>query len=99
MASGSPTSPGFIVNFVRKAKIPLFTFGPTNENLTRRVLRVKEKTDRRIILEVQRFGRKTPGKPGIYSQGFPTFSRPHYTRTISGHPAENSCRIVSRCHD
>jgi len=32
-----------------------------HKNLTRRVLRVKEKTDQRIILEVQRFGRKTPG--------------------------------------
>lgn len=30
-------------------------------NLTRRVLRVKEKTEERIILEVHRFGRKTPG--------------------------------------
>jgi hypothetical protein len=32
-----------------------------HKNLTRRVLRVREKTEQRIILEVQRFGRKTPG--------------------------------------
>src|SRR5271154_4563334 len=31
------------------------------KNLTRRVLRFKEKTEGHITLEVQRFGRKTPG--------------------------------------
>jgi hypothetical protein len=31
-------------------------------NLTRRVLRVKENADDRIVLEVQRFGRAKPGR-------------------------------------
>ncbi len=43
-------------------KNPLVHLGSDERNLTRRVLRVKENADDRIVLEVQRFGRAKPGR-------------------------------------
>ena len=47
--------------FRQEGKNSLIHLWSDDRNLTRRVVRVKETTDKRIILEVQRFGRKTPG--------------------------------------
>ncbi|MFZ0431534.1 MAG: hypothetical protein WAL86_02460, partial [Candidatus Acidiferrales bacterium] len=46
----------------REAQQPLVHLWSDKRNLTRRVLRVKEQTAERIILEVQRFGRAKPGR-------------------------------------
>jgi len=43
-------------------KNPLVHLWSDERNLTRRVLRVKENADDRIVLEVQRFGRAKPGR-------------------------------------
>jgi hypothetical protein len=43
-------------------KTPLVHLWSDERNLTRRVLRVKETADDRIVLEVQRFGRAKPGR-------------------------------------
>jgi hypothetical protein len=43
-------------------KNPLLQLWSDVRNLTRRVLRVKENADDRIVLEVQRFGRAKPGR-------------------------------------
>ena len=52
---------GLHCEFREDGKNPLVHLWSDDRNLTRRVLRVKEKTNQHIILEVQRFGRKTPG--------------------------------------
>jgi hypothetical protein len=46
----------------RQGKTPLVHLWSDERNLTRRVLRVKERADDRIILEVQRFGQSKPGR-------------------------------------
>lgn len=46
----------------RQGKQSLVHLWSDNRNLTRRVVRVKECSDERIILEVQRFGRTRPGR-------------------------------------
>jgi hypothetical protein len=46
----------------RKGKQALVHLWSDERNLTRRVLRVKECADDRIVLEVQRFGRAKPGR-------------------------------------
>lgn len=46
----------------RKGKQALVHLWSDERNLTRRVLRVKERSEDRIILEVQRFGRAKPGR-------------------------------------
>jgi len=46
----------------QEGKQPLVHLWSEDRTLTRRILRVKERTQERIILEVQRFGRKTPGR-------------------------------------
>lgn len=46
----------------RKGNQALVHLWSDERNLTRRVLRVKERTEDRIILEVQRFGRAKPGR-------------------------------------
>jgi hypothetical protein len=46
----------------REGKTPLVHLWSDERNLTRRVLRVKERAEDRIILEVQRFGRGKPGR-------------------------------------
>ncbi len=43
-------------------KSPLVHLWSDERNLTRRILRVKETTSDRIVLEVQRFGRAKPGR-------------------------------------
>jgi hypothetical protein len=43
-------------------KNPLVHLWSDERNLTRRILRVKETADDRIVLEVQRFGRAKPGR-------------------------------------
>jgi hypothetical protein len=43
-------------------KNPLVHLWSDERNLTRRVLRVQENADDRIVLEVQRFGRAKPGR-------------------------------------
>ncbi len=45
-----------------EGKNPLVHLWSDNSNLTRRILRVREQTDERIVLEVRRFGRTKPGK-------------------------------------
>jgi hypothetical protein len=45
-----------------KGKHPLVHLWSDERNLTRRVLGVKEQSDQRIVLEVQRFGRAKPGR-------------------------------------
>jgi hypothetical protein len=52
---------GLHCEFRHEGKKSLVHLWSDQRTLTRRVLRIKEKTDRHIILEVQRFGRKTPG--------------------------------------
>jgi hypothetical protein len=52
---------GLHCEFHQQGKNSVVRLWSEDRNLTRRVLRVKEKTETRIILEVQRFGRKTPG--------------------------------------
>lgn len=44
------------------SKNPLVHLWSAESNLTRRILRVREQTDDRIVLEVRRFGRTKPGK-------------------------------------
>jgi hypothetical protein len=46
----------------RKGNQALVHLWSDERNLTRRVLRVKERADDRIVLEVQRFGRAKPGR-------------------------------------
>ena len=46
----------------RKGKPALVPLGSDERNLTRRVLRVKECAEDRIVLEVQKFGRTNPGR-------------------------------------
>lgn len=46
----------------RKGKQALVHLWSDERNLTRRVLRVKERAEDRIVLEVQRFGRAKPGR-------------------------------------
>jgi hypothetical protein len=46
----------------RQGKTPLVHLWSDERNLTRRVLRVKERAEDRIILEVQRFGQAKPGR-------------------------------------
>jgi hypothetical protein len=48
--------------FRREGKHPLVHLWSDERNLTRRVLRVKECRENRIVLEVQRFGRTKPGQ-------------------------------------
>jgi hypothetical protein len=45
-------------------KNPLVRLWSSESNLTRRILRVRERTDDRIVLEVRRFGRLGRAKPG-----------------------------------
>src|SRR3984957_13720958 len=52
---------GLHFEFRQEGKNSLIHLWSDEQNLTRRVVRVKETTDKHIILEVQRFGRKTPG--------------------------------------
>jgi hypothetical protein len=52
---------GLHFEFRQEGKNSLIHLWSAERNLTRRVVRVKETTDKHIILEVQRFGRKTPG--------------------------------------
>src|ERR1700689_243072 len=46
----------------RKGNDSLLSLSSEDKNLTRRVLRVKEQTPHHIVLEVQHFGRKKPGR-------------------------------------
>lgn len=46
----------------RKGNQALVHLWSDERNLTRRVLRVKERAEDRIVLEVQRFGRAKPGR-------------------------------------
>jgi len=46
----------------QEGKQPLVHLWSEDRTLTRRVLRVKEQTSERIVLEVQRFGRNAPGR-------------------------------------
>src|SRR5271154_1908399 len=46
----------------REGKSPLVHLWSGERNLTRRVLRVREQSQDRIVLEVQRFGRAKPGR-------------------------------------
>jgi hypothetical protein len=52
---------GLHFEFRQEGKNSLIHLWSDDRNLTRRVLRVKENANGRIILEVRRFGRKTPG--------------------------------------
>jgi len=52
---------GLQFEFRQEGKNSLVHLWSDDRNLTRRVLRVKEKTEQRIVLEVRRFGRKAPG--------------------------------------
>ncbi len=45
-----------------EGKNPLVHLWSDKRNLTRRVLRVRERSQDRVVLEVQRFGRATPGR-------------------------------------
>ncbi|MGB0036297.1 MAG: hypothetical protein WBP79_12550 [Candidatus Acidiferrales bacterium] len=53
---------GLQYEFRREGKHPLVHLWSDQRNLTRRVLRVRERSGDRIILEVQRFGRAKPGR-------------------------------------
>jgi hypothetical protein len=52
---------GLHLEFRQEGRNSLVHLWSDDRNLTRRVLRVKERAKGRIILEVQRFGRKAPG--------------------------------------
>ena len=52
---------GLQFEFRQEGKNSLVHLWSDDRNLTRRVLRVKEKTEQHIVLEVRRFGRKAPG--------------------------------------
>ena len=50
----------------RQGKNALVHLWSAERNLTRRVLRIKERSEDRILLEVQRFGRAKPGRLEFY---------------------------------
>src|SRR5271167_1474049 len=52
---------GLQCEFHQQGKNSVVRLWSEHRTLTRRVLRIKEKNGQRIILEVQRFGRKSPG--------------------------------------
>jgi hypothetical protein len=53
---------GLHCEFRAEGKNPLVHLWSDERNLTRRILRVREQSQDRIILEVQRFGRTKPGR-------------------------------------
>lgn len=74
-----------------EGKTPLVHLWSDDRNLTRRVLRVREQSRDRIVLEVQRFGRAKPGRlefqradsprsPGRVTRALPADSRRAFPR-------------------
>src|SRR5690242_9803880 len=53
------TSPRFEV---RDGHNPLIRLWSDQRNLTRRIVRIREQSPQRVVLEVQRLGRRRPGK-------------------------------------
>ena len=53
---------GLHCEFRQEEQSPLIHLWSDGCNLTRRVLRAKENSESRVVLEVQRFGRAKPGR-------------------------------------
>lgn len=78
-----------------QGKNPLVHLWTGERNLTRRILRIREQSENRIVLEVQRFGRTRPGRLEFLR----TDSRRGAHQPREGPPmaASLSCGAVSRC--
>src|ERR1700739_4015501 len=55
----------------RAGKGPLVHLWSDEKNLTRRVIRLKEQTADRIVLEVHRLGKSKPGRLRFFAANFP----------------------------
>src|SRR5579863_4431706 len=74
-------------------KNPLVHLWSAESNLTRRILRVREQSEDRIVLEVRRFGRAKPGKLEFLRKDSPRaagrITREHFRARLSRALAEH----------
>ena len=87
---------GLRCEFRAEGKNPLVHLWSEERNLTRRILRVREQSQDRIVLEVQRFGRAKPGRLEFLRTDSPRATGARHPRTIPRALRALSRRALSR---